>query len=265
MRKPRRQLDLRPSYKVLDELSPPTSASDSNSAPRPTRAERPTASATKRRLDRLLAEDQAERDLKAGRVDPHLYALQRGAEKLLRPGWWLAEGHPGGLGTVANSTAAFVRELGRDYVRRLGEYNESQRYHPVGREPRSDMLDNYNRMMRAAADGADRLACSVCVVIGAGGSSEPKLARSSGRPPFDRLAVKAVRKAARLQAPPADLKSVQACYLAEARFHRVPPIPVVGCHFDESKPSLDCFYPTKKILRWSVKLQSVRPLPAAGS
>jgi hypothetical protein len=127
------------------------------------------------------------------------------------------------------------------------------------------MLDGYNRMMRAAADGADRLACSICVVLGAGGSPEPAVAQSSGRPPFDKLAAEAVRKAARLRAPPAGLKPVRACYLAEARFHRVPPIPVVGCSFDESKPSLDCYYPTKKILRWSVKLQSIRPLPAAGS
>jgi hypothetical protein len=247
--------DLSPSYRVLDE---PAATRPATSAP-PARSDRARGETTKQRLDRMLAEDRGALDLESGRVHPHVYSVQRDAEGLFRPNWSMVEGDRAGIGKVGTSTAAFLRQLGKGYLEQLRRYAESQRHHQPTERERNDLLEGYNRILRAAEDSADRLGCLVCVTLGRG-AQDPRVARSSGRRPFDKLAVEAVKKAARSREAPGDLKPVQACYLVEAAFHRVPPLPLVGCSFDEVKLDLSCYYPTKKMLRSRVRLISVRPL-----
>ena len=258
--------DLRPSFRVLDEPGGDPSRAGASADPRRRRGHGTTVETTKQRLDQMLAEDRADQDLESGRVHPHLYAVRRDAEGMFHPEWSLVEGDRARVGGLGTSTAAFLREFGRNYLSALRQYGEGpERREGEDERRKTDILDGYNRMLRAAEDGADRLGCLICVRLGGGPPSEPTIARSSGRRPFDRQALEAVRKAVRSRQAPAEVKPVRACYLVEAHFFRVPPLPMVGCSFDESKLTASCFYPTKKVLRSGVKLLSIRPLPAAGS
>jgi hypothetical protein len=84
--------------------------------------------------------------------------------------------------------------------------------------------------------------------------------RSSRRGPFDRLARRALARAVKRRPPTRRERPVRACYRVVAAFNRVPPLPVAGCTFDEVEPSIDCFYPFKKVLKTRLTLVSLHYL-----
>jgi len=51
-----------------------------------------------------------------------------------------------------------------------------------------------------------------------------------------------------------------ACYRFKAKYFRVPPMPTILCSFDESVPTISCYYPGKKVMKKDVVLESVRGL-----
>lgn len=252
MRKP--ELDLLPS-----PLPPPPPP------PAPERTKEPPnkqAGSVKQRLDDLLAADQAQRNVMTGDVHPRLYDIKRDAEYFFKPGWGMSEGDRRKLGTVGSTSAAFLRGVGRNYLTALKQHADSGHGRP--RDQGDDlptMLETYSMMRRAAEqDPANRLRCTLCVTVAWGQAPRLVLRRSSHRRAFDRLARRALSRAVRRRPPTRNEKPVRACYRVEASFSRVPPLPVVGCTFDEVKPSLNCFYPFKKVLKTRLTLVSARYL-----
>jgi hypothetical protein len=123
------------------------------------------------------------------------------------------------------------------------------------------MLETLDVMRRSALDAERPLRCELCLTIGGDAEPEIRLGRSSGRRPFDALARKALARSLRVHRPPAELPATRACYRFAFSFHRVPFLPTVGCTFDEVEPSIDCYYPTKKVIKVDVALVSAGPAP----
>jgi len=263
MRRP--ALDLRPSDDLFGRSQPGEAGAPRASRPGARRGDAAEeARATKERLDDLLASDEARRNVKVGRVHPVLYDLARDADTLFKPDWSLVEQERLGRGKFKNNMRSIAQAWLRSWLRGLARAPKppsSGAIPPPGAEvqPLRD-LETYNAMLRAAEDG-DRLVCQLCVTLRHGGDAEVRITASSHRASFDRMAREVVVKAARLRPLPKDAQPVEACYRVQAKFSRVPPLPTVGCRFDESKPSIECYYPTKKIVRSGVKLLSVRYLP----
>jgi hypothetical protein len=217
----------------------------------------------KRLLDRLLADDQASRDTRAGKVPPLVLEIMRDADKVFAPPWKMIEADSGKRGTVAATAKSMLRGWFRSYLSGLKAYRKMGSSLPGDRQrDEPTMLSGYAELLRAAARDAEALECEVCVDLVPGQPPRLHVARRSGRPSFDKMAKEALALAARLrelqidQQP--DRKAVEACYRFTAKFHRVPPLPTVMCTFDESKPSISCLYPMKKIVSKGVRLVIVR-------
>ena len=229
--------------------------------PRDKHLQEPEARSAGRNIRRMLSADQARRDLQDGRVSPHLYDLVRAAEGTFRPTWALTKGDRRGLGSVANSMRSFGRSLGKNYLAGIKEFMEPKSTRGALDDQQTPaMLEQYGRLREAAEDGADKLTCTYCVELRPGEAPRLTLARRSGKSAFDKQAKEALDRAVRLRPQAAGEAPVEACYLFTAKFFRVPPLPVVGCQFDEVNLTAECFYPFKKVLRSNVKLVGVRPL-----
>lgn len=221
----------------------------------------PEARRAARNIRRMLSVDQARRDLQDGRVSPHLYDLVRAAEGVFRPTWALTKGDKRGLGSVANGLRSFSRQLGKNYLAGIKDYMDPKSTRGALDDQQTPAaLEQYGRLRRAAEDGADALQCTYCVELRPGEAPRVNLARRSGKSAFDKQAREALNMALRLRPAGAKEDPVEACYLFTAKFFRVPPLPVVGCTFDEVQLTAECFYPFKKVLRSNVKLVGVRPL-----
>jgi hypothetical protein len=251
MRTPARELDL--------DLDPRRFLAVRTS-PDPRRSER-HEQGIKERLDRLLATDQAVRDVRTGNVDPRLYEIQRDSETLFSPTWTLTRGDKRGLGTVGATVKELLRVMGRKYLESLERHAAAHRV-PSEAEPESTFTEVYNDVLHAEEEGSREisLACSLCVDVGFELEPRITIARRSGKRAFDRLARDALLQAVKRRPPPRGSRPVRACYRFVAKFFRVPPMPFIGGTFDESKPSIEVFYPLKKILRTRVKLQTARYL-----
>jgi hypothetical protein len=215
---------------------------------------------TARRLQQIFDEDRAVDDVRTGRVSPHLYDLVREAEERFKPTWDLTKGDARRVGAIDTSFKSFIRSIGRNWQQALEEQRDAVRERQEKKEEPPSLLDYYDLMRRVAEDAADLYSAELCASIAPGRPSDVKVVRSSQRPRFDALAQNALEKAVDARPAPAGTAAVRACYNFTARFSRVPPIPVVGCNFDEVKLTLDCFYPTKKVLKVSVRLLSAHPI-----
>jgi hypothetical protein len=217
----------------------------------------------KQQLDRLLAEDQATRDTRAGKVPPVIVEIMRDADKVFAPPWEMIEADSRKRGTVGATAKSMLRGWFRSYLAGLKAYRKMGSSLPGDRQREEPaMLSGYAELLRAAAKEAEALECEVCVDLVPGQPPKVHVARRSGRPSFDKMAKEALALAARLrdlqiQQEP-DRKALEACYRFTAKFHRVPPLPAVMCTFDESKPSISCMYPMKKIVSKGVRLVIVR-------
>jgi hypothetical protein len=156
----------------------------------------------------------------------------------------------GGHALVENRHGLLV-----DYKARLRRYvRATSERPPRHRTDGSAILGHYDRLRRRPAKLAKALSSIVCVHFE---TNKVSLDRSSSRPAFDRLAISALKKATALRTPPKDVEHRKACYRFSASFGRVPPLPLVGCNFDEVLLTLRCFYPFKKLMTVSVTLFAV--------
>lgn len=219
----------------------------------------------KGRLDRLLAADQALRNVRTGNVDPRLYEIQRDSETFFSPTWSLTQGDRRGLGTVSSTLKELMRVMGRKYLENLERHADAHRVPSEG-QTESTFTEVYNDVLHSEEQGSREisLACSLCVNVGFGLEPRIMITRRSGKRAFDRLARGALLQAVKRRPPPEGSRSVRACYRFVAKFFRVPPMPFIGGTFDESKPSIEVFYPLKKILRTQVKLQTAGYLSGPG-
>lgn len=259
-----RRLDLTPSVRTLlgEGGAPGAAAARRSGRERPGAFGLGEAEQTKRNLDEILARERDRQDLVAGRVHPFLYRLARTAEGTFHPGWSLVESDRLGRGSLKTSYRNLLVGLGKQYLAELERYRNGFRENPAAAD-QGKMLEGYNKLLEVAARNASTMACELCVRFELRGEPpEVRLRRRSGNRAFDQLALASMQRSARLEQRPVDAPPTEACYEYSARFHRVPPLPAVGCSFDESKPSISCFYPTKKILRAGVRLVSIRrPAP----
>lgn len=231
-------------------VAPATSKVDTRTRQQPDDG---SAAAIKRRLDKLLASDRAQRNVAQGRVAPALYEIERKASKAFTPKWSLSEGSARRLGRIGPSLARTLRGFAKAYLERLETYAKL----PADKEEeRPKMLEGYRRMARAAEKEAGLLSCELCVTFRLGAEPAIRVKERSDNGAFDRLAKRALARALRLQGKRHPAKG-EACYRFAAKFHRVPPLPMVGCTFDEVHLRAECFYPFKKILRRDVTLLSV--------
>ena len=108
------------------------------------------------------------------------------------------------------------------------------------------MLEGYSNLTHFGEKHADGLSALVCALICSKDKVKFKVENSSGRKPFDRLALNAAQKAVDGLPLPKDVQAARACFRFTARFTHVPPLPFVGCDFDEVLLTARCFYPLGK-------------------
>lgn len=155
------------------------------------------------------------------------------------------------LGSVKRSAGTWIRALGKGYLETL---ERLQKKRDADQKRPDDFYTPYLQQIQEHADGIRN---EVCVRIDAQGRQEITVTKSAMHTDFDRLARQALRKAVRLGMPPRHQLPVHACYRFSVSFHRIPPLPLFACAFDEVKPSIECYWPLKKILRSKVELASV--------
>jgi hypothetical protein len=112
-------------------------------------------------------------------------------------------------------------------------------------------------MIEANNIAVEPIACLICVVLKPGAPIKIELRTSSGNGEIDRAAVEAITRVTLRQPLETDVKAQHACYHFSAAVRRIPPLPVAGCGFDEVTRTFSCYYPTMRVLRTSVTLESV--------
>jgi hypothetical protein len=261
---PRLSLQMPPRKPDLRALLPADEVPPRAPAAAPTtRRPRPLAGpekdlALKRRLDEVLAQDRARRNVTEGRVHQVLYSIQRDAEKVFDTPWSLAQNDQRRLGTMTTSGKSLLRAMGKGYLDGVKEFMQLGAPLPGDKQPGGGALEGYARVIKRMEKDAGGMQCILCVDLGPGLTPVVRVLRSSRRRPFDRLASRALLKAARTREIPAEVGKVTACYRFVAQFFRVPPMPTILCNFEENDLTFECYYPGKKIIRMKVKLQTVR-------
>jgi outer membrane biosynthesis protein TonB len=256
---PRRPLPgLTPDFGTIDRLTregviaPP----DPSLAPPP---ENKGPSKFAARLAERTRDDAARANVAAGKVQPQLYDFLRDARRGFTPNPAALDADPRAPNTVARSVAQWgkgVREMYRGWRRQLDD--ERRRLdHDPDRRGAPDILEHYNRMLESTARAVEPMDCLVCLVVRRDGPPEVVLTASSGNAEVDRAAVEALRRSANTRPVDEDVRPQKTCYRFRATVHRVPPIPIAGCAFDEVALTASCYYPTKKLRKVTVNLESV--------
>jgi hypothetical protein len=193
-----------------------------------------------------------------GKVHPQVYDFMRDAEKVFSPRQERVETDERAPTTVGRSFKHWSRGFFRSYLDKLRqlEQEEPSRKGAMA-EGGSDVLAEYSRLLRAAEKGAESIACQVCLVIRPGQPPEVVLARSSANKEVDQAAVDALMRAALRRPYEKDLRPERACYTFAATIYRIPPLPIVGCGFDESSLKIGCYYPGKMVYQLKVRLDLV--------
>lgn len=215
------------------------------------------------RLTDAFAEDQARHNIRSGRVHPSHYRFLRDAIEGLKPDWSIVRGDRLGRGGAASNARMMLRAMHRFYLnahteRRKLEGMEAQegRIAERGYKGRA-----FKAVMRAMEQEASALRTELCATVSAGRVGRIKRRRSSGLRKFDAMAMKALRRAiARRPEQVSDAPPARVCYRFVARYYRAPPLPTIGCTFDETKPSMTCIYPMKRVVKVTGRLLSSRPL-----
>lgn len=221
----------------------------------------------KQRLDRMLARDASARAVSGGRAHASLYDLMRDARKSFSPTWAMVDGDRRRRGTMSDTAKNILRSLGSDYLKRVKRYMKQGGGHrlPGARDSdENDMLSGYAGIIRMAEKDASGLQCALCVTVDHKQKPRITFLRRSGKKVFDAAALSALRRAARIRKLPADAPSAVACYRFSAKYFTVPPLPTILCSFDESVPTITCYYPGKRVMKKDVVLESVEVLGDQG-
>jgi hypothetical protein len=252
-------LPARPPRLTLDEATVDRFTRDGIiSAPPAPAPAAPARSRWQQKLALLERDTAGRKNVEDGKVHPQVYDFMRDAEKIFKPRESVVEKDPRAVNTVGRSMRAWSRGFFRNYLDQLRKLEEDEPSRK-GRlaEGGSDVLAEYGRLLRAAEKGGESISCQVCLVIRPGLPPEVVLAKSSGNKEVDEAATDALLRAAQRRPYEQDLKPERACYRFAATIYRIPPLPIAGCSFDESKLKLDCFYPGMQIYRLKVRLDLV--------
>jgi hypothetical protein len=175
----------------------------------------------------------------------------------------LVEGRPGGGfgGQLQQSAYGYLAEAAR-----YGETGDPRTDLPEAHAPHGAALadpdavlpgfDSSERRRIEPDDSAARLVTWIRVAFAPDGAVEALgVERSSGVPAHDRLALEAVRELPRAGPRPAD--QAVTVWAFETALWIVPPLPVAGCAFDATFAPSRCFYPTKRMVRNTVRLEAL--------
>jgi outer membrane biosynthesis protein TonB len=212
------------------------------------------------RLAERARDDAARANVTAGKVHPQLYDFLRDARRGFTPNPAALDSDPRAPNTVARSVGQWgkgVAEMYRGWQRGLDDQRRRRLDHDPDRRGAPDILEHYNRMLEGTARAVEPMDCLVCLVVRRDAPPEVVLTASSGNPEVDRAAVEALRRSANTRPLDQDVRPQKTCYRFRATVHRVPPIPIAGCAFDEVTLTASCYYPTKKIRKITVNLESV--------
>jgi hypothetical protein len=265
MRPPGAPLALTPSFEMVDRLTqegviaPP----DPNAAPAP--RTRPGPPRFSERLAALERRDRARANVDRGQVDPQIFDYLRDAQKGFVPPRAALDNDRRAPNTVGRSLKQWVGGLLRPH----GDAEDQRQMEPdQGRARGPDVLNRDTRasmrrmgaflgLARGQSGKAEPMQCLVCVVVRAGRAPEVVLDSSSGNAELDRAAVDSLEQATRTRAVESYVRPQKSCYRFRATVQRVPPVPVIGCNFDEVTLKAGCVYPTQKVYKTTVELESV--------
>jgi hypothetical protein len=207
----------------------------------------------------LLERDTAGRkNVVDGKVHPQIFDYMRDAKKIFAPRESVVEKDPRAPNTVGRSMRSWTRGFFKNYLDQLRqlERDEPSRQSRLS-EGGTDLMAEYNRLLRAAEMGGQAIACQVCLLIRPGLPPEVVMARSSGNKEVDDAAIDSLNRAALRRPYEKDLKPERACYRFAATIYRIPPLPIAGCGFDESTLKLGCYYPGMQVYQLKVNLELV--------
>jgi outer membrane biosynthesis protein TonB len=207
----------------------------------------------------LARNDEARRNVERGDVHPQAYDYMRGAQRLFRPDPDIVYRDERAPNTVGRSLKQWGRGalqavLPWTDVEELDRERESRAPHRQGPE---DMFKKYNGWTKGTEKAARPMACLVCLVIRPGEIASVELAASSGSKEVDRAAVEALERTAQRRPTDPEVRKQRSCYRFSVKVIRIPPVPIVGCSFDEAALTASCYYPTKKLTKTQVHLESV--------
>lgn len=212
------------------------------------------------RLAARVRDDTARVNVFEGHAHPVLYDFLRDAQRDLRP----AEGHLYADTRSPNTVGRTLRSWARDYLRADPAYLLWERALAARRAAahgstleEAAALREYDKMIEDNAASDQAITCRVCLVVATGRPTRVELAESSGNGEMDRASIEALERAVLRRPLDPDVKPQRACYHFAAAIHRLPPLPLVGCGFDETTHTFGCYYPTMRVLRTSVTLDSV--------
>lgn len=250
---------------ALDDATLDRFARDGVIAPSPAPAAagadtaKPGKSKWQEKLAALQEEDFGRKNVAEGKVHPQIFDFMRDAEKVFAPRETVVEKDPRAPNTFGRTMHAWTRGFFRNYLDQLKrlETDEPRHKSALAEHGAPDLLAEYNRLLRAAEKGAEAIACQVCLIIRPGADPEVVLNHSSGSKEIDQAATDAMTRAWRSRPQELDLKPQRACYRFAATIARIPPLPIVGCGFDESTLKVGCYYPGMQVYRLKVSLDSV--------
>lgn len=222
-----------------------------------------------------MRERAARETVISGKVDPLMHQLLRDARDRFTPSVAALDNDSRSPNTVGRTLKQWLGGARRGRPEDAADHARQRRPDQAGRMVAPDVLLPGARRSMELAGGTLGLAlpgfsetqprhCLVCVVIKPGAGPEIVLSNSSGNAEVDRAAVEALQRATQARPPGSDVRPQKSCYRFQASVERIPPSQAVGCTFDEVKLTAECHYPTKKVRKTTVHLESVEYDPAGG-
>lgn len=198
------------------------------------------------RIDGYFKDLMARRRVQSGNVDPGWYYLANRMDYHWAPDFDMVHDP-----RITEISGAWLKKELWDWL--SGWYRSVQNNpYGAGDDPHKTVDTTMLDMQRDAYfdDGyGSKVTTLVEVRITKDGALSTRLFESSGHPPFDRAAVKAVKAAItspdEKDLPPGPARSI---YALNARYAILPPLPVVGFAFDISLGYFDLMYPLKKLV-----------------
>jgi TonB family protein len=227
--------------------------------------ERPATPSFSQRLAARVRNDAARANVAAGKVHPQMYDLLRDARKGFAPSKLALDRDPRAPNTVGRTLKQWFGGILRPHV----DPEDLRQQRPdQNRLGAPDVLAPDNRaalqgtggylgLSRGRSSAVKPMDCVVCVVLRPGVAPQVQVSESSGNDELDTAALDALRRASANRPPEPDVPSQKSCYRFRATVQRVPPVPVIGCAFDETNLTARCHYPTQKVYKTTVTLESV--------
>jgi hypothetical protein len=258
--RPRPPLSLALDFRAIDRLAQTGVLRPEEASPTAPPPVRPRPSTFGERLATRVREAGARRNVALGKVHPQVFDYMRDAHKVFAPDPEIVSLDPRAPGTVKSSLRQWgggLAEAYRSWRRELENPHARRREDDPDRRIRPDILEHYNRILEGNRKAAEGLDAQVCLLVEPGATPRVELGKTSGNQEVDQAAIDALTRASHRRQSELDLKEQRACYSFAVKVVRVPPLPVVGCTFDEMELTASCYYPLKKGMEISVSLDSV--------